>query len=395
MAEPWPIPTLAARNAAGGAAPRARRPHGALRRLRHAGAVPGRHHGRAPALPRRAPRCSTSPTWARPSCVGEGAAAALERLAPGRRQGLKPGRQRYGLLTDDGRRHPRRLHGRQPRRPAVPGGQRQPQGTSTSPLIEAALPAGVHAAAAAGPRAAGAAGARRGAGHRAAGAGARRAALHGHRRRSTIAGMPVPGQPLRLHRRGRLRDLASPPTGAEALAQRAAGAARRAAGRPRRARFAAAGGRALPLRQRHRRDHQPGRGGAGLDRSASAAARPGTSPAPSAVRDELANGADAPARRPAARGPPARPRRTRRSRPPTARAVGEVTSGGFGPSVGGPVAMGYVAPRPRRRRHRARTAGARQAAAGPRRRHCPSSPTATPADQEPDPWPRLRLHQGP
>ena len=48
--------------------------------------------------------------------------------------------------------------------------------------------------------------------------------------------------------------------------------------------------------------------------------------------------------------------------------VGTVTSGGFGPSVNGPVAMGYVPSSARRQRHASVRRGARPAAAGSRRR---------------------------
>ncbi len=49
-----------------------------------------------------------------------------------RHPGLKPGRMRYTLLHQRRRRHPRRPHGHQPRRPPVPGRQRRLQGRTTS-----------------------------------------------------------------------------------------------------------------------------------------------------------------------------------------------------------------------------------------------------------------------
>ena len=49
------------------AARRARRPHGAVRRLRHAGAVCRRHHRRAQPYAQRRPACSMSRIWARRS----------------------------------------------------------------------------------------------------------------------------------------------------------------------------------------------------------------------------------------------------------------------------------------------------------------------------------------
>ena len=48
----------------------------------------------------------------------------------------------------------------------------------------------------------------------------RRAAVHGRRAGRRSRGVALPGLALRLHRRGRLRDLASPADSAEALAQR-------------------------------------------------------------------------------------------------------------------------------------------------------------------------------
>ena len=66
----------------------------------HAGAVPGRHHRRAPALPhagravRRVPHGPGEP-------ARDNAAAAFEALVPGDILGLKPGRQRYTLLLNE------------------------------------------------------------------------------------------------------------------------------------------------------------------------------------------------------------------------------------------------------------------------------------------------------
>ena len=110
---------------------------------------------------------------------------------------------------------------------------------------------------------------------------------------------------------------------------------------PRRARFAAARGGALSLRPRARRDDRPDRGGPRLVDPKAAAARGGF-PGAARVQAALAEGparkrvglrleGRAPAREGAeivdAAGAPDRP----------------VTSGGFGPSVGAPIAMGYVA----------------------------------------------------
>ena len=117
----------------------------------------------------------------------------------------------------------------------------------------------------------------------------------------------LPRHPLRLHRRGRLRDLGRGRARGGAGAA-AAGAGRREADRPRRARFAAPRGGALPLRPRHRRDHQPRSRRASPGRSRSGGAARAASPAPSASSDELADGPHAQARRHQAGRPRARAR---------------------------------------------------------------------------------------
>ena len=63
-------------------APRARRPDGAVRRLRDAGPV-RRHHGRASVDPRECRACSTSATWASCSFTAAMPTKALETLLPG------------------------------------------------------------------------------------------------------------------------------------------------------------------------------------------------------------------------------------------------------------------------------------------------------------------------
>ena len=64
---------------------------------------------------------------------GAGAAAALERLVPGDIQALKPGRQRYTLLMNEiGGIIDDLMVANLGRRPALPGGQREPQGRTTS-----------------------------------------------------------------------------------------------------------------------------------------------------------------------------------------------------------------------------------------------------------------------
>jgi aminomethyltransferase len=51
----------------------------------------------------------------------------------------------------------------------------------------------------------------------------------------------------------------------------------------------------------------------------------------------------------------------------TGRIIGKITSGGFGPSLNAPIAMGYVETEVRRRRHRSRSSGPRQSLAGAHR----------------------------
>ncbi len=66
--------------------------------------------------------------------TGATAAAALERLVPGDMLGLKPGRQRYTLLTNEaGGILDDLMVANLGGETAVPGGERQPQGRSTSP----------------------------------------------------------------------------------------------------------------------------------------------------------------------------------------------------------------------------------------------------------------------
>ncbi len=64
----------------------------------------------------------------RPKAGMEALALGFEALMPVDVLGLAQGRQRYGLLTNDGGRHPRRSDVRQPRRSSLRGGQRRLQG---------------------------------------------------------------------------------------------------------------------------------------------------------------------------------------------------------------------------------------------------------------------------
>ena len=201
----------AAEDAAPRAARGSRRPDGRLRRLRHAGAVSGRHPEGAPAHPgggrplRRQPH---GPDRAAPA-VGRArrrGARRWRRLVPMDVLGLAPGRQRYALFTDDARRHPRRPDGREPRRPPAPGGQRRLQGGRTSRISRrgSAAPARSSRWSAAllalqGPKAAAVLARLQ--------PGRGGDALHGRARASTRR-RAGGGVALGLHRRGRLRDLA-------------------------------------------------------------------------------------------------------------------------------------------------------------------------------------------
>ena len=62
----------------------------------------------------------------------------------------------------------------------------------------------------------------------------------------------------------------------------------------------------------------------------------------------------------------------------TGRIIGKVTSGGFGPSLNAPIAMGYVDTASRRARHGGGSDGARQAAAGRDRAHAVRAPQLSP-----------------
>ena len=167
----------------------------------------------SPSTCRRAsrPACSTSRTWARRSCVGPDhatTAAALEALSPGDIVGLKPGQQRYTLLLNDDRRHHRRPDGTRP-----PAGRRRRAVLVVNAArkdedfahIAAPLPASVELEPRSRPRAA------RAAGPEAAEVSARlcpeaRALAFMTPRASDVAASTA-RLALRLHRRGRLRDL--------------------------------------------------------------------------------------------------------------------------------------------------------------------------------------------
>ena len=197
------------------AACRARRPHGAVRRLRHAGAVSRRHHHRAPADARRrrpVRRLAYGPGLPDRAGSHEAVARRAGGAGPGRhpRPEARPAALHAAAQRD--RRHPRRsdggpLAGPGRRRRAVPRRQRRHARTPTSRSSRAAPRAASPAPSRAGPRAARAAGAegRRGPGTRIA-RGCRPCRFM-QRRLVRLRRHRLPRLALRLHRRGRLRDL--------------------------------------------------------------------------------------------------------------------------------------------------------------------------------------------
>ena len=203
--------SAAPENAAACAARRARRPHGAVRRLRDAGAIPRRHHCRAQscAHPDRAVRClahGTGVPGRRRSRDGRArtrnAGAGGHRQSRARPPALHPAHQR-------GRRHPRRpdgdpLGGPCRGRRALPRRERRHQGSRLR------APCGALARRrAADPRGPSRARCRAGADGAAGGRAAlpRGGADDVHERdHDALRRHRLPHQPLRLHRRRRLRD---------------------------------------------------------------------------------------------------------------------------------------------------------------------------------------------
>ena len=273
--------------------------------------------------------------------VGADAAAALETLVPVDIVGLAVGKQRYALFTERRRRHPRRPDGDAPRRPPLPRRQRRLQGRRhRPPARDDRRPLPHRADARPAPCSRCRDRPRRRSWPPRAGAGA--AHLHDRRRRADRRHRLL-RDALGLHRRGRLRDLGrrrrrrSP---GPRPARRARGRARR----PRRARHAAPGSGPVPLRPRDRHDDDAGRGRPDLG-------DPEGAPARRRARRRLSGRGDdrAPARR--GRGDEARRpgrhraragARRRGDRRRRRRAIGRVTSGTIGPSVGKPVALAYV-----------------------------------------------------
>ncbi len=153
-----------AEDAAAFAARRARREDGAVRRLRHAGLVSRRHHGRASPVPRgggavRRLAHGPGPPRRRRRRGRARDAGAGRRRRPGRRQAA------LRALHQRRRRHPRRPDGDAPRRRPVPRRQRRLQGGRHRAPARDDRDALPHRADAR-PRAARAAGADRGRRHR-------------------------------------------------------------------------------------------------------------------------------------------------------------------------------------------------------------------------------------
>ena len=225
-----------------------------------AGQLPRRHHRRAQAVPRvggAVRRLAHGPgaPGRRRRRQGTGDAGAGGRARPGRRPAaLRPVHRRQ-------RRHPRRPDGHAARGRPAAGGQRRLQGRRHPPPghpHRPPLPGGAAARA----RLAGAAGPARRRGAGAPEPGRVEAGVH-DRRRLQAGRRRLLRHPLRLHRRGRLRDLGAGGSrgGAGPGADQPARGQARGAGR---ARHAAPGSRAVPVRPRHRHPHQPGPGRADL-----------------------------------------------------------------------------------------------------------------------------------
>ena len=353
-------------------------------RVIYAGAVPGRHHGRAHRT--AAPRAALFDVshMGQASCAGPTAAAALERLSPGDDRGPEAGPAALHAAAERGGRHPRRPDGapisanRRCSWCSTPAAR-----TWTPATLRAVLPAGIalemldrtaRCWRCRGP-AAGVAGA-------ALPAGSARCPSWAWPR-PPCAGIP------RLDRRSGytgedgVRDLGAAADAAAAGRPRSLEEPEVAARRPRRARLACGWKRGCACTGSDM-DETTTPVEAGLTWTIGKRRRmAGTSPAPAACADELDERPHAAARRLRRRGPRAGPRRVRRWRR-TARRWARSPRGGFGPTSAAPVAMGYV------RRDLAADGTALdlmvrgKAPAGPRRPHCPSSPTATHADRSAD-----------
>ncbi len=270
-------------------------------------------------------------------------AAFLETLVPADILNLAPGRQRYTQLLNESGGIIDDLMATRP--PGADGVLRLVVNAARKAvdfaLIRERLPSGHAPDAARRSGADRASGAARGADPGASRAGRRAGEHEVHERPARPARRRRDLRlPLRLYGRGRVRDLASRRAGRH-VRPRPAERARRRADRTRRARFASARGGALPLWPRARRDRRSGRGRARLVDPEAPSRRGRLSRRRAHPSSALANGPDRlrVGLRPDGRAPA---REGTEIVSAEGAAIGVVTSGGFGPSVGAPIAMGFV-----------------------------------------------------
>ena len=338
VSEPDDAVPLAA-HAALRAAWRARRQDGAVRRLRDAGAISDRHHRRASPYPRPGGALRRLAYGPGPAARRRDRGARSKRWCRATSQALRAEADALHAAAQRRRRHPRRSDGDARWRTGSCSSSTPRARTPTSRICATRLGAAVGVEllvdrallALQGPAAAAVLA-------RFAPGVATMPFMARRTRRSPAhpASSPAPAIPARTG--SRFRSPAEHAVGCRRAAARRAGGR---ADRPRRARYAAPRGRALPLRPRHRRDDDPGRGRSRLDH-----------------RQAPPRGRRLSRRRayPARSSPTAPPRRRVGIRPDgraparegsaivdaAGNPIGEVTSGGFGPSLGAPIAMGYV-----------------------------------------------------
>ena len=198
---------------------------------------------------------------------------------------------------------------------------------------------------------------------------------------TAVAGDTGRHQPLRLHRRGRLRDHRRRRAGPRAGPGAAGGAGRwRSPGRPPGTRCGSRPGSASTATTSTARP-APIEAGLAPGPSRPAAGRRAASPARRRILGQLRDGPVA------GSGSACAPRAASRcgTAPPSTRdgaPAGTVTSGGYGPTAGGPVALALVDPSAAAPGTSSwPTCGARRAV--PRGRGSPSSPIATPVERDP------------